>query len=48
MNTMGLLFLGGLHKMCMFHEPEGFWPTFFYTFFWGDPKVTILYLLEVR
>ena len=29
MNTMELLFLGGLHKMCMFHEPEGFWPTIF-------------------
>jgi hypothetical protein len=26
MNTMELVFLGGLQQMCMFHEPKGFWP----------------------
>ncbi len=35
---MGLLFLGGLHKMCMFHEPEGFWPTIFLHIFSGALK----------
>ena len=39
MNTMQLLFLGGLHKMCMFHEPEGFWPTIFLHTFLGALKI---------
>jgi hypothetical protein len=29
MNTMELIFLAGLQKMCMFHEPEGFGPILF-------------------
>ena len=43
---MELIFLGGLQEMCMFHEPEGFWPTIFVHIFWGHSKVTILYLEE--
>ena len=31
---MELIVLGGLQKMCMFHEQEGFWPTIF-----ARPKV---------
>jgi hypothetical protein len=33
LNTMVLIFFGGLQKMCMFHEPEGFW-TFGLLDFW--------------
>ena len=42
---MELLFVGGLHKMCMFHEPAGFRPNIFYTFSRGHSKFTVLYLL---
>ena len=38
MNTMELLFLGGLHKMCMFHEPAGFGPNIFLHIFSGALK----------
>ena len=38
MKDMELLFLGGLQKMCMFHEPAGFWPTIFVYIFLGALK----------
>ena len=38
MNTMELIFLGGLREMCMFHEPKGFWPTIFLHIFLGAFK----------
>jgi hypothetical protein len=34
---MDLIFFGGLQKICMFHEPEGFGPNIF-----GHSKVTVL------
>ena len=38
MNTMELLFVGGLHKMCMFHEPAGFGPNICLHIFSGAIK----------
>ena len=35
---MELLSLGGLQKMCMFHEAAGFWPTIFLHIFLGALK----------
>ena len=41
---MELLFLGGLQKMCIFHEPAGFGPNIFLDIFWRLSNVTFLYL----
>ena len=42
---MGLKLFVGTEKMCMFHEPAGFWPNIFFKHFFGAfQKVTILYL----
>jgi hypothetical protein len=38
MNTMELIFSGGLENMCMFLEPKGFWPTIFLHIFSGAFK----------
>jgi hypothetical protein len=45
---MELLFVGGLHKMCMFLEPAGFGQNIVYTFFRGHSKVTDVYLGEAH
>ena len=37
-NTMELILFGGLPKMCMFHEPEGFRPNTFLHIFSGALK----------
>jgi hypothetical protein len=44
MNAMALKICVGTKKMCMFHEPAGFWPNIFQNIFFSTQKVTILYL----
>ena len=44
MNAMEPKIFVGTKKMCMLHEPEGFWPNIFLHIFGGVSKFTILYL----
>jgi hypothetical protein len=44
MKAIGLKLFVGTKKMCMFHEPEGFWPNIFQSIYFFTQKVTILYL----
>ena len=39
MNAMGLKNFVGTKKMCMFHEPKGFWPNMFLHIFLGPLKI---------
>ena len=38
MNAMDLKMFVGTEKMCMFHEPAGFWPNIFVHVFLGHSK----------
>ena len=42
LHAMALKTFVGTKKMCMFHEPTGFWPKIFLNIFLGHSKVTVM------